>query len=74
MKILITGSAGFIGFNLAEALLKKKYLVYGIDNFDNYYSAKYKKYRINFLKKKFNFKFKKNRRFVRQAVIRKKNK
>ena len=24
MKILITGSAGFIGFNLAHALLKKK--------------------------------------------------
>ena len=38
MKILVTGSAGFIGFNLAHALLKKKHLVYGIDSYDNYYS------------------------------------
>ena len=37
MKILITGVAGFIGFNLAYHLQKKT--VYGIDNFDNYYST-----------------------------------
>ena len=43
MKILITGSAGFIGFSLAELLLKKKINVTGIDNFDNYYSPQYKK-------------------------------
>ena len=32
MKILITGVAGFIGFNFAEYLLKKnnKFKVYGI--------------------------------------------
>ena len=29
MKILITGAAGFIGFNLAKYLLKKNYDVYG---------------------------------------------
>ena len=59
MRILITGVAGFIGFSTAKHLLKNRNnSVYGIDNFDNYYSAKYKKYRINFLKKKFNFKFK----------------
>jgi UDP-glucuronate 4-epimerase len=34
MKILITGVAGFIGFSLAKELLKKNYLVYGIDNMD----------------------------------------
>jgi len=33
MKILITGSAVFIGFNLAHSLLKKKHLVYSIDSF-----------------------------------------
>ena len=57
MKILITGAAGFIGFNLASHLLKKKYNVYGIDNFDNYYSTSLKKLRLNILKKdkKFNF-------------------
>lgn len=32
MKILITGVAGFIGSNLAEALLAKGHDVYGIDN------------------------------------------
>ena len=42
-KILITGAAGFIGFNLCKLLLSKKYIVYGIDNFDNYYSISFKK-------------------------------
>ena len=36
-KILITGAAGFIGFNLSKLLISKNYKVYGIDNFDNYY-------------------------------------
>ena len=58
MKILITGVAGFIGFNFAKHLLSKKYNIYGIDNFDNYYSPKFKHLRIKELKKskKFNFK------------------
>ena len=59
MKVLITGSAGFIGFSLAEFLLKKNFHVTGIDNFDNYYSPKYKKKRNNVLKKYKNFTFKK---------------
>ena len=44
MKILITGVAGFIGFSLAKNLLKskKKIEIYGLDNFDNYYSKKIK--------------------------------
>ena len=45
MKILITGCAGFIGFSIASQLLKKKAIVYGIDNFDNYYSVKLKRKR-----------------------------
>ena len=32
MKILITGVAGFIGSRLARFLLKKNYVVYGVDN------------------------------------------
>ena len=60
MKILITGVAGFIGFSTANSLLKNnKNTVLGIDNFDNYYSTKYKRLRVNFLKKKKNFYFKK---------------
>ena len=42
-SVFITGVAGFIGYNLSEFLLKKNYKVYGIDNFDNYYSIKNKK-------------------------------
>ena len=33
MKILITASAGFIGFNLAAYLMKKKCYIIGIDNY-----------------------------------------
>jgi len=60
MKILITGVAGFLGFSIAHKLLKdKKNFVYGIDNFDNYYSVNYKKKRLNQIINKKNFFFKK---------------
>ena len=60
MKIFITGVAGFIGFNLAHSILKnKKNTVYGVDNFDNYYSINLKKKRLKILKKYKNFHFKK---------------
>ncbi len=58
-NILITGVAGFIGFSYANELLSKGYLIYGIDNFDDYYSLKIKKARIKLLKKYKNFIFKK---------------
>ena len=58
-KILITGVAGFIGYSLAEKLLNKGFKVYGVDNFDNYYSIIYKKLRIRELKKNKKFVFKK---------------
>ncbi len=35
MKILITGSAGFIGFHLSQHLLKNGHHIYWIDNFQN---------------------------------------
>ena len=57
MKILITGVAGFIGFSMCEYFLKKKYSIIGIDNFDDYYSVKLKKKRVNILKKHKNFTF-----------------
>tara|TARA_B100000989_G_C19530576_1_gene469514 strand:- start:2197 stop:3153 length:957 start_codon:yes stop_codon:yes gene_type:complete len=57
MKILITGVAGFIGFSCAKYFLEKKFIIYGLDNFENYYNVKLKKLRIKELKKNKNFKF-----------------
>ena len=49
MKILITGSAGFIGYNLAKNLLEKKgFKIIGIDNFNDYYDVKLKKKKKHF--------------------------
>ena len=60
MKILITGVAGFIGFHIAQNLIKsKKNKIFGIDNFDDYYSVKLKKKRVSILLKQKNFNFKK---------------
>ena len=41
-KILVTGSAGFIGFHLTKALLKKGFEVTGVDNLNNYYDPQLK--------------------------------
>ena len=57
MKILVTGVAGFIGYSLANFLLKKSHYVYGIDNIDDYYSIKIKKKKIEYFKKKKEFFF-----------------
>ena len=59
MKILVTGTAGFIGFHLCEKLLQDKHQVLGIDNINNYYDVKLKKDRLKILLGKKNFKFKK---------------
>ena len=58
MKILITGSAGFIGFHLAQKLLKnKQYKVIGIDNLNKYYDVRIKNQRNSILKKNKNYTF-----------------
>ena len=36
-RVLITGSAGFIGFHLAKALLNKGFDVVGVDNLNDYF-------------------------------------
>ena len=43
MKVLITGTAGFIGSHLARALLDESHDVIGLDNFNDYYSVKLKR-------------------------------
>lgn len=49
-NILITGMAGFIGSNLAKALIKKGFNVSGIDNFDSFYDPQIKRKVIEKLK------------------------
>jgi UDP-glucuronate 4-epimerase len=45
--ILLTGCAGFIGFNLAKKLLlNNKTKIIGIDNLNNYYDVNLKKKRL----------------------------
>jgi len=50
MTTFVTGSAGFIGFHVAEQLLKDGEKVIGIDNLNDYYSQKLKKDRNSILK------------------------
>lgn len=46
MKVLITGSAGFIGSTLARRLLDRGDEVIGIDNLNDYYDVELKKARL----------------------------
>ena len=55
MNILLTGSAGFIGFHTAKALLDRGDNVIGLDNFNKYYDPKLKELRTKILKKYENF-------------------
>ena len=43
MKILVTGSAGFIGFHAAREFLRRGWEVAGIDNFCSYYDVSLKR-------------------------------
>jgi UDP-glucuronate 4-epimerase len=46
MKILVTGSAGFIGFHLVNKLLQSGNTVVGIDNINDYYDVELKYSRL----------------------------
>jgi UDP-glucuronate 4-epimerase len=48
--VLVTGSAGFIGFSLSKKLLEQGRSVVGIDNLNDYYDVNLKKARLEILR------------------------
>ena len=52
MKILVTGSSGFIGHHLIKKLLSDGYSVVGIDNMNDYYCQSLKRERNKLIKSK----------------------
>ena len=59
MKIIVTGSSGFIGFHVSKKLLESGKKVHGVDSMNNYYDVNLKKARLSILKKYKNFSFSK---------------
>ena len=57
MEILVTGSAGFIGYHLADRLCQRGDHIIGIDNLNHYYDPALKNARLQRLKKHPNFEF-----------------
>jgi nucleoside-diphosphate-sugar epimerase len=56
-KILLTGACGFIGWKVSEKLLEKGEEVLGIDDLNDYYDVRLKKWRLERLLKNKNFSF-----------------
>jgi len=55
-KIIVTGSAGFIGSSVCLRLLERGDSIIGIDNHNDYYDPKIKDARLNRLLKHSNYK------------------
>jgi len=54
-KVLITGTAGFIGFHLAKILLEESFVVHGYDGMTDYYDVSLKQKRHEMLFQSTNF-------------------
>ena len=61
MKIIVTGSSGFIGFHVSKKLLESGNKVHGVDSMNNYYDVNLKNARLNILKRYKNFSFSKTK-------------
>ncbi len=59
MRVLVTGAAGFIGSALSHALLDRGDEVAGIDNLNNYYDVRLKEARLDRLRPRQGFAFRK---------------
>lgn len=59
MKVLVTGSAGFIGYHVARRLSERGDVVVGVDNLNAYYDVELKRDRVAQLEKYDNFDFRK---------------
>ncbi len=57
MTVLVTGSAGFIGYHVSEALLARGERVIGVDDLNPYYDVRLKQARLDRLSEKREFTF-----------------
>jgi len=57
LNIVVTGAAGFIGFHTVKRLIAERNHVVGIDNLNDYYDVRLKKYRLELLEKLEGFTF-----------------
>jgi len=57
MKIFVSGVAGFIGSQLSYSLLEKGFVIFGVDNLNDYYDKSLKKNRLKNLINNENFNF-----------------
>jgi len=57
MRLLVTGCAGFIGYHVAEALLRRGDAVVGVDSLNDYYDVRLKQARLDRLLARPGFQF-----------------
>ncbi len=71
-NILITGTAGFIGYHLTKRILRENPdgQIVGIDNMNDYYDVTLKEYRLNELSKHENFRFVKGDVADKETIMR----